>query len=271
MAIKTEDLTTIEKALKLEEGTLSKAIENEEEVAIELTEDLVIRTKEEEDSFTNNIKTEAKTAGVEMAIKGVRNDMGLDFEGKTMDNLLGAYKDKVLIDAKDELGEPDKKISELNTDLEKVRGNLATRDEEITTLKTQMQNSNDNNFIDSQLLALMPDNLTLSKSDALTLFKSKHVIELGENKALVFKKDGEVMKNETTRDPLPSKDIINSFSTPFLKKAEGGGGGGNDPGDPKGGTMAAFEKEMTDKDINVGSEKFNSELNKRIKDKTLVV
>lgn len=270
MAIKKEDIEKIEETLRLEQGSLLAAIESEEEAAIELPA-LTIRTAEEEETYSNNIRSEAKTAGVEMAIKGVRNELGLDFQGKTMDNLLEAHKSKVLADAKAELGEPDKKITELSTDLEKLRKNYSDLENKNSELQMTMVQKDNERKIDTAILGLMPSNMTLSKEDALTLFKSKTEVELSEGGEIVYKRQGQQIKNPTTLEAVPGKSIIDEFVNPFLRKAEGGAGGNNNVGDPKAGTMDAFQKEMETKGLRAGSAEFNQELNKRISDGTLKV
>lgn len=271
MAIKKDSLSAIEKSLKLEEGSLSAAIENEEEVEVEIPE-LVIRTKEDNDSFIENTVNDAKTAGVEMAVKKARETHGLEFEGKTLDNLLTSFGEKAVADKKEELGEPNAKIEELKGDITKLQSNLAAKDQEITSLKSNMQQTQNEHTINQQLSEVIPDNLTISKGDALILFKNKHDVSLGENNSLVIKKNGEQLKDPETLNPLSAKDVMTTFTNDFVKKPAGGGGGSDEPGGGGGDNQIdAFEKEMKDKGINPGSQAFTDEMNKRIKNGTLKI
>jgi hypothetical protein len=269
--LKKETLEKIEKDLKLEDGSLSSAIENEEEVDVEIPE-LVIKTKEDHESFVKNTADDAKIAGVEMAVKDARTKLGLDFEGKTIDNLLDAHGKKTLTDAKDELGEPDTKIAELKKDNDLLRGNLTKKDEEIVSLKSNMETTQTQLEIDQKLNSVIPDNLNISNGDALILFKNKHDVSLGDNKELVIRKDGEVLKNSENANPLSAKEVMTDFATPFVTKPGGGGGGDDEPGGG-GGTdaLGAFTKEMKEKGHDEGSQAFNMEMQKRIANGTLKI
>ena len=264
-----EQIKALEQKLHLEDGTLANAISSEEEVNIDLPE-LTIRTAEQEEQYATNLRSEAKTAGVEMAIKGVRNDLGLDFQGKTMDNLLEAHKAKVLADAKSELGEPDKKITELQKDLDTVRQNLQAKTTELENVQAGIQKERDQMAIDQKILSAMPKNLTLSQDDALLLFKNKHSIEKTDN-SLVISRDGQQLKDKTTASPLSLDAVLTDWSTPYMQKPAGGSGGSDEGGTLKAGTLEAFTKEMGDKGVKPGSEAYNLEMNKRISEKTLTI
>jgi len=271
MTIKKDDLASIEKAMKIEEGTLQTAIDNDEEVEVKLTEDLVIFTKEEDETRLNNIRAESKTAGLEMGIKEKRNELDLKFEGKTLDNLLEASNknavDQALADAKIE---PDKKIIELEGDKTKLQGTITELTDKVTGLEGNIKKTGEQAQIDTTLLSHIPENTTIPKGDIMLLFKSKHQVSLTSEGVMEISKDGEILKDDT-RNPLLAKDVVTQFSDTFIKKPEGGAGGDDDPAGGAGGegSMEAFIEEMKEKEIPANSMKFNEELQKRIKDGTL--
>jgi hypothetical protein len=59
------------------------------------------------------------------------------------------------------------------------------------------------------------------------------------------------------------------FLESFVKPVEGGSGGGDSTGNPKAGTLEAFEKEMSD--AGKSREDMNIEMQRRIRDKTLSI
>lgn len=262
-----KNLSDLEKSLKLKEGTLKAAIESTEEVAVEIPK-LRIYTEEEENARVENLKTEFKTAGVEIAIKQARDKHGLNFTGKYMDNLLDAFKQKVVDDANIN---PDKRVADLMSDNEKLRKNLETKTAEHDQLQIAIKKERSQAEIDNSILANIPEKTILPKNDLLTLFKSKYTIDPVEGGGMLFKMNGETLKDPATLNPLTAKDVVSSFVTPYLEKPDGGRGGIDDPGKDKPGSLAAFTKEMETKNINEGSEEYNKELQKRIKEKTLVI
>lgn len=263
--IKAEKITELEKTLRLPEGTLKSAIEAAEEKDIEIPS-LKIYTEEEETARIENERKTAREIGVEIAIKGAKNKFGLQFEGKTIDNLLENYSKKVIQDANIS---PDKKVQELTSDLEKLRGINSTIENQFNEFKATVIKKEGEREIDSLILTKIPQNTTIPTKDVLHLFKYNFQAEKNEGGIIEFKKDGVVLKNEKTLNPLTAEEVINSFVTPYLKKPEGGAGGGDEAGGGKPGTLQAFSKEMADRGVREGSLEFNQEMQKRIKEKTL--
>ena len=267
-----ENIKELESSLKLEEGTIQKAIDNEKDVKVEVPEGLVIRTKEEEETFMNNkqteFKTEFHTAGREIAIKDARKEHGLEFEGKTMENLLTAFKAKTLADAK---VEPTKKIEELEGSLTKLRGDLTTKDEEIETLNSTFKAEKQKTEKNTRVSSHIKGDLTIGKDDALTLFNNKFQTELTDEGALIIKKDGKVLKDKL-ESPRDLEDVMKEFLTPFAKPASGGAGGGDDPGSGTGtSSLEKFTKKLEKEGIKATSLEFQEKMNKAIRDKIVTL
>lgn len=260
-----ENLKELESSLKLKEGTLTAAIENEEAVKINI-ESLLIRTIEEDETRTANLKTEYHTAGREIAIKTAREDYGLDFQGKNMENLMSAIKTKVLAEAN---VEPSAKIKELTADNEALKLNITGLQTEVNDSKLLFAKQTTQRSIDNMIHGAIQGDLTISKDDAALLFKNKFGTELNEGGKLLISQNGEVMKNQTTLDPVGITDVMSNFLSTYTKKVEGGAGGGDQTGGGKEGTMEAFNKEMVNAGITIGSEPYNQESSKRIMAGTL--
>jgi|TARA_Y100000310_G_C20682639_1_gene816898 hypothetical protein len=270
-----ENMNEIESSLGLAEGTLQEAIASEDAKKIEIptgtwtnTDTHEVFLKEDYAKRTDNLKEENKTAGIEIAVKGARTDLGLDFEGKTIDNLLAAYKSKILADAKIE---PDGKISELESDKLKLQELNKEYVSKYDSLVAESLKKDGQRSIDENILSKLSDKLTLSKADAMLLFKARYEV-VEEGGKIIVKQGGETMKDNTTLEPLSLETIIDSFTEPYTKKPEGGAGGGDttDPG--KSGTLEAFNKEMESRgDHALGSENYMTEMNVRISNGSLKV
>jgi len=89
-----ENLEQLEKSVGLEPGKLAEMISSEDTHKLDL-DNLIISNKNDYDARLENIKKETKTAAVEIAVKNARNELGLEFEGKTMENLLNNFKSKI--------------------------------------------------------------------------------------------------------------------------------------------------------------------------------
>lgn len=264
MAIK--NVGAIESAFKLEPGSLQKAIDNEEEVDVTIPE-LTIRTLEEDDTRTGNLKTQYHTAGMEIAIKTARDEMGLEFQGKTMANFADAVSKKALEGANIE---PNKKIQELEADKLKLQENITGLEGVISEKDTLFKKETQKRTIDNLIEKNITGELSLPKSDVSTLFKSKYDVSLDETDKLVISKGGEVLKNKTTLSNLGIDEVMKDFLPNYTKKVQGGAAGGDETGG-KAGSMEAFNKEMEAQGNNIGSQPYNEELNKRIREKTLSV
>ena len=274
MAIK--NIEELEKFVKLEEGQSLKALmESEDEVSIELDGTLKVRTAEDEEAFVNNLKTEFKKAGEEIAVKEVRNELGLEFQGKTVKNLANALSEKVKADTLAEAKiEPDAKIQELTADKEA----LVSKNQELTnqvSALTQEKNNIESGFkLDTALKSKMAADSLLSKEDRLDLFKKRYNPSYNEEGQLLLHKDGQVMKNDTTRDPIGLDEVMSDFDKAYLKevKPAGGNGGGDDPAGGGGSDqMESFTKEMKAAGHEPGSLEFAQEMNKRLTNGTLKV
>ncbi len=268
-----ENMTQIETSLGLAEGTLQEAIASADATKIEIptgkfidTEKHVIKTTEDQEVFIKNIRDEANNAGREMLIKETRNNLGYEFDGKTMDNLLKAHADKILKDAGTE---PDAKIQEQAVDITKLQGVNADLQETINGLNLASTQKDSKLKNESDILSSIEGELILPKMDIMTLFLTRYEVGMEDGKQ-VLKQGGAVLKNDL-REPLTIQDIMPKFLEPYIKPVEGGAGGGDSTGGGKEGTLEAFVKEMETAGKPQGSEEFNLEMSKRVTDKTLSI
>lgn len=264
MAIK--NIEQVEEAIGVEKGKLSEMISSDDEHEVDLT-GRVFQSKEDHDAKMINIKKEAGTAAVEIAVKEARKTLNYEFTGKTIDNLLSAHSDKVLADAKIE---PDKKYDILKTDFVTLQTNLTKKTEEFDAYKLDVQGDTVKRKNESKVMKAIPsdDKLIIPGAAAMVLFNQQYTVSQNEEgKDVIKNAAGEILKNKDNLNPLTLAEVMPDFIKPYVKKAEGGAGKGDETGEAKEGTYEAFEKEMEKKEIR--GEALNIEMQKRIKGGTL--
>lgn len=262
-------------SIELDKETITQGIEKGE-VAI-TDENILLFTKEENEKRLKNVETSSynkgKKDGVEIEWKETKRKLGLDIDGKNGDEIIDAFRVKILADAKIE---PSKKIQELEADMAKLKSNLLIAEEEKTKLKTSFELKEKEGKINSVIFNSIPEkaiNETISRNDISALFKANgYGVDIQDGKEIVLF-NGEVMKDQKTLEPVAVKPIIEKFVTDkgLLKPTGGAGGGDATPGQHTPGTLEAFNKEMADKDIKFNSPAYIKEMQSRIKDKTLKI
>jgi hypothetical protein len=259
-----ENIEQIEQSFGLEKGKLAEMMASEETHKIDI-DNFVIKPKSDYDALINNLKKESGTAAVEIAIKNARNELGLDFQGKTMENLLKAYGEKVETDAKID---PNKKYDSLKTDFEKLQGNLTEWQSKYTNLESTYKQKEQQATINNTLLKEIPDNTILGKEDILAILKARYQFNIGED-GFEIVKDGQVQKNQANMNLLSPGEFMKDFITPYLKPIEGGAAGKDSTGTGKETSLELFDKQMEAKGINVGSEQYNEFMSIAMKNGTL--
>jgi hypothetical protein len=236
---------------------IAEAIEKKTVVEIKDETVTIFKTDEYNTRLENIKKDEYKKGrkeGVEIEWKETKRKLGIELEGKNGDEILDAFRLKVLADAKIEL----LKIETEKTDLS---NQFSQKEKEVK--------------INSMIFTSIPDKAlseTLTRSDVSALFKANGFGVDIDNDKEVVKFNGEIIKHLTTLEPLKLSDVMNKFVTDKgLMKGEGGRGAGDNIPAGTAGTLEAFEKEMTDKNIKVGSIEFSKEMGERIKNKTLKI
>jgi hypothetical protein len=232
--LKKETLQEIAKRLGIEADELQKLIASDKEETIELKtvhlfEDAELLTLKENSKREGY--TEGKKAGLEMAIKDEKEKHGLEFEGKTIDNLLNSFKKKIETDLK---VEPNKKIQELTADLEKVRQTLTQTEQEkqkeVEAIKNQLKQTK----IESRLSQLLPEKTDngLTRDDLKTLYFAKRQIDEDESGLKIIDRlTNEILKDKTQSPIKLETDIETFLIERNIRKIKGRGGDNENPPD----------------------------------------
>lgn len=263
---------------------VSKAIETGElelksDKLIEKTDDTIIYSKSDFETYTENIKKaeykNTKDKAREMAMKDIRDGFGFtgeEIEGyKDVDTFTKKVKEKIIENAKID---PSKKLQTLENDLKLVRDNLKNKETEFEKYKQSVLEEKTRAKKDSYLLSLLPEKgMKVKPNIALLALKNEGLdINFNENKTEVLFQN-EVLKNKSTLEPVDGKDFVYDklkemelFETPT-----GGAGGDDETGGGNQSGYDAFVQEMDKKGISEGSAQFSEEMNKRINNKTLEI
>lgn len=263
-----ENIQEIEKALGIEQGKFSEMFASEEKHTIDLTS-LLIEPKSIYEERMANIKASSATMAKEVAIKEIKKELGLDFEGKNETVLIEALKSKFESIKTDVVKDPEKRYVDLKTDFDKLQANLLSKESEFETFKTEITQTNTLNEIKNDFTKHIPENVLVSKSTIFTEAKEKGFSFEREEGKTVIKQNGEVLKDENTLSPLGIENWVKTFSTPYLKTAEGGAGKGDETPPSKAGSFEAFQKESAKNGWD--ATKMNSEMASRVKEGSLTL
>jgi hypothetical protein len=223
---KLSDMTKIP-ADKLQEIITSDA----EDVDVELAE-LHIYTDDELESFKKNMTSEASKTAIEMAVKEQRNLLKeaygteFDFQGKTMTNLIDAAlkagEKKAGVKPNEQLLEKEKIISQLKENL------LQLESEKVQVLNDKNQIVLDYE-INSTITKAIPSDIESiwAPEEIADLWKKNHQIVIEDGKKMV-KKNGEILRDKKTQDPLPVDSVVATWLLEkgvTKKQAQGRGDG----------------------------------------------
>jgi len=235
----------------LEVDKLQEAINSEKEESIELSQVNILTDTElttlKETVGKESAKNGSKTM-IEMEVKALREKHGLEFEGKTIDNLINAYATKQIADAKIE---PDKKVSELKTSLgnlqDKYNTDLGIKSNENLALTKRISDFQ----VNGDLAKHLPDGLKgIDTNDFITLAKTSANFDY-EDGQLVVKKGGKTLKDKM-ENPISPKDYLTDFAINKNWINSDGRGGADDKGKGNGSfkNMNDVYKHMETNNIN---------------------
>jgi len=240
----------ISKLSGLDVEVVKEAMSKEEAVDLDISGVKVI-SNDEFDSMKNNYEAEkleavkaareeAKVAGLEIAIKEKRNELGLEFEGKTLDNLLNSFKDHTLAEAKIE---PDNKINSMQKDIDSLKKTIeekeamiAEKDGAIESIKTDYKNKEDQAFITKSLLSQydqVKDKVNISQTDFIDLYTMRNELKV-EDGVIKHYKNGEEVKDDV-RNSIDLSEAVSGFLSTgnYFKAPRGGRGKGNEHSGPE--------------------------------------
>ena len=196
----------------LEVDKLQEAITSEKEEAVELSK-ITIFTDEQLDTLKATVGRESAKTGsktlVEMDVKALRDKNGLEFEGKTIENLMTAYAEKQVKAAKIA---PDKKVEEANQSIKNLQKTLEQTITDKDGVINGLQSEIGNFKVNGELVKHLPDGLTVMKPNQFTTL-AKNELNFGYNDDGVFvAKRGDNVLKDNREMPLPVKDVLTDYA-----------------------------------------------------------
>lgn len=240
MALKKETLQLIATLTKTKLADLETAIKDEKEVDFVIPAELTVLTKDELESRDTAQKKQGEKDGREIGIKEVKKAAGLPEDAPSKDpaKVAQAIVDKATADAKIK---PDEKVTQLTEQVGLLQKQLGEKEGEISTAKKVAADVS----LDRKILSVFPKNRAdnLDDDDYLTIIKRNHSFEEQDGK-LIVKKDGELVRDKTTTNPLAMKDVVAGIFTERKWTKEEGGAGGRGGSDKGGGSKYTKKSEV---------------------------
>lgn len=198
-------IQSIAKTYGLSAEDLTAKLTSEEPQELKLAGQLF--TDEELKARDSGKYNEGKEAESEMITKSLKKKYGYEFEGKNMDAFMSHHDEQLKTKYSKNSNE---RVSELEKDIDKLK---TAYEEEIGSLK---QSNNDleakykKQATKNTLLSIMPKETTLKKEAIITLFNSEYELDEDNGKVIV-KKNGEILKDDKTTQPVPLDSIFNDW------------------------------------------------------------
>lgn len=262
--LKQATLEAIAKLAKIKPEDLKAAIEDEKEADLAVDEKVQSFTEDELGTLKSNSYKEGKTAGVEIAVKDVKEELKLEFQGKSVKGLVEAAQKKAVEDAKIPANE---QVKELTTKLATLQNTITEQDKKLADKEQEVEGIR----IKSELYKVIPAGGTLENDEVIELMKLKgYAFEQKDGKTVV-KLNGEV-QNDKLGNPLAAKDIITGFmkEKKLIADESGGGGpegrGGDTKPPVKFTKFSELKKHYESKGISTMGQEFNEAVQKAVAD-----
>lgn len=211
---------------KMPTSELEAAIKAADEKDIKVAEGLTTLTDAELKTVKRNSYKEGKEAGIEMEVDEVKKELGLQFSGKSLRELLKAATEKELADAK---LEPEKAVKEKEAQIAKLQQALQEKETEIQRIASEA----DGVRIKTDLLPHIPaapeNGPKLGYDDIFPMMTANGYQPKLENGVTVFYKGGEKVTDKLG-NPVAAGDVVKAFIKeknlfPETKPPAGRGGG----------------------------------------------
>lgn len=266
------DLQTISTVFGKTSDEISSAISQEGEVSLGLKLPGKVYTQDE----IEGLKTSIRGAGVEIGLKQISKQFGIDLNGEDKTPEFVANKIKSMIsnefEEKYKNQNPDEKLIELQKKIEeqqksydKLKGTYdatITQVDEWKNKYSELENNYESKEINNKILGYLPEKLKIEKEDALNLIRLGVQVEKTDN-GIIYKRNGQIITDAVGK-PEILENVVKSF-VEEKKWIRGSGMNGKDTeiginGLPKGLTESDAYKWLKDRNIEPmsedGTEKF---------------
>jgi len=247
------------KEIEVADDVITAAIEKKESVTV--SGEFVVRTTDEDATYTGNIKTESVNQGKELAIKDIKKLAGVEIEGKDPQKFIDAFKAKVT----DEAGiEPTEQLKVALREKSELQEKLKGANDQVEAVKNEFQGYKTQIVRDNTFMSAIPDNTVIPKVDLAVILSTKFDLQVSETgeRFMIDKTTGQPIKNDVLNYEKPEtviKKFFDDNAPIYLKGASGGAGGVDSNGGGKK-SVEKFMAEMEEKGIYQGTKEFTTEL-----------
>lgn len=244
--------------LGIDVSKLIEAVKSDEELSLEVPTIDKGFTQEEMTTFGKNRFDEGKNAMSEIMAKSYKEKYGVSMEGKNLDDVVDAIKQKGFEEAK-----PSEDNKELLKNFQDLQKKYQLAEDELNNKELTHKDELFNISTKQSLISNVPKGAALNADDIVGLYMMKHGIKNNEGSAVV-EVNGEIQKDNLL-NPLKAEDHFKGWlDTSGLIGKSGMGGD-----DSKGGSSVAkfkstkefyqYAKENGIEPMSEGGQKFLSE------------
>jgi len=208
---------------------LQELITSENEVEVEVDPVHVLNEQEKQTLETNVGKDkyeEGKNAGSEMTIKQIKQNEGLEFEGKTPEKLLENLRSKIESEAKKQ---PNQQVEEWKQSYNQLKQTYEQEKSQLSQQLNQLQSEKQDMLITQKIKNGFGQLNNIKPDHAALIAKSTYNFDFDENGNVMVKQGNKTLKDHLGQ-PRDYTEVLNE-----LAKSEGwlekqGRGGKNDTG-----------------------------------------
>lgn len=206
--LKQEQVTKIEKLLKLPKGALSEAISSDTETEVEIPE-LTILDETGLNKLKSSSYNDGKKAGVEMAVKEYADEAGIEVAQK--DRNIKSFAEIVKAAALEEAGaKPDERIAKKDKDIENLRKEYKKLQDEKTEIERKIVKAESKAALYQSVPSLGEGQIPVDK--LVRLMEADGYQFTTENGKLSIKDpSGNDIRTNTLEDIAP-KDILTGYA-----------------------------------------------------------
>jgi hypothetical protein len=229
----TDFLKDLSEMTKIAADKLKDIINSTEEVEVEFTKPHIF-TEDELDTLKTNVWKEASNTTLEAKIREYRkiltekygNEVDFINKPKTMENLI---EQAIKIGEKSSAKAPTEQLLEKEKQIKALQESVHTLEMEKSQVVDEKNNILMEYQINSTISQALPKDYesTWTAEELSTLFRKNYEIIKEDNK-MVVKKDGEIVRDKKTQEPIPVDAVFNSWLETKGAKKQSQGRGGDD-------------------------------------------
>lgn len=222
MELNKQLIQSIAKTYGISAEDLTAKLTSEEPQELELAGQLF--TDAELQSRDSGKYNEGKKVGQERTVKDLKQKYGYELDGvKDIEGFMSHHEEQLKSKYSKNSNE---RVKELESDLTKQKQAYEQELENLKNSNNDLLGKYKKQASNNVLLSIIPENTSIKKEAIVTLFNTDYELE-HENGVTLVKKNGEILKDPKTTDPLKVNDVFNDWliKENYIAKPNGRGNG----------------------------------------------